>query len=149
MLVLTVPPAHAQENTKETADERRCTGVWRATVEERIASCTALIQSGHYQAANLAILHENRGAAYRLQGDVANARADFTRAIAVNPSYVRAYANRASLALAQRDFDGAIADLDAAIKLDPAGSALLVAASRSAIAPSKSRWASARLARLA
>ena len=48
---------------QESPDERRCTGQWRASNEERITSCTALLASGRYQPANLAILHHNRGAA--------------------------------------------------------------------------------------
>ena len=39
----------ASARAQDTADERRCTGQWRATVEERIASCTALIDSGRYE----------------------------------------------------------------------------------------------------
>src|ERR1700689_520821 len=53
--------AGAQDNP----DERRCTGQWRATNDERIASCTALIDSGRYQPPNLAILHHDRGVAMR------------------------------------------------------------------------------------
>ena len=56
-------PAHAQ-----SADERRCTGQWRATPEERITACTALIELGRYQGANLAILHHDRGLGDARQG---------------------------------------------------------------------------------
>ncbi len=52
--------ARAQESTP---DGRRCTGQWRATNDERIASCAALIDSGRFQPANLAILHHDRGVA--------------------------------------------------------------------------------------
>src|SRR5580658_2320963 len=83
ILVFAALPAHAQDSP----DERRCTGQWRATVEERIASCTTLIDSDRYQAANLAILHDNRGTAFRTKGDLTNARADFDQAITLNPSY--------------------------------------------------------------
>ena len=48
---------------QEGPDERRCTGQWRASNEERITSCTALLDSSRYQPANLAILHHDRGAA--------------------------------------------------------------------------------------
>src|SRR5580700_5044343 len=109
IFLLAVLPARAQDSS---ADERRCTGQWRATTEERITSCTTLIDSGRYQPINLAILRDNRGMALRSQGELSNARADFDQAIALYPGYARAYANRASLFLAQRDFDGAIADLD-------------------------------------
>src|SRR5580658_9348171 len=129
ILVFAVLPARAQDSAAQdlSANERRCTGQWRATVEERVASCTTLIDSGRYQPANLAILHDNRGMAFRAKGDLTNARSDFDQAIGLNPSYTRAYANRGSLALAQRDFDGAIADLDQAIKLDPAAAGRFMA----------------------
>ena len=56
--------------------------------------------------------------AFRAKGDLTNARSDFDQAVSLNPNYARAYANRGNLAFAQRDFDGAIADFDQAIKLD-------------------------------
>jgi tetratricopeptide (TPR) repeat protein len=108
--------ARAQEAT--TPDERRCTGQWRATSNERIASCTALIDSGRYQPANLAILHHDRGVAARAKGDLGGALSDFAEAIGLNPDYARAFADRGSVRLAQHDLDGAIADLDTAIRLD-------------------------------
>src|SRR5580700_1134394 len=122
MLLLAALPARAQDLSTQnpSADERRCTGLWRATVEERVASCTTLIDSGRYPPVNLAILHDNRGMAFRAKGDLTNARLDFDQAVSLNPSYARGFGNRGSLALAQRDFDGGIADLDQAIKLDPA-----------------------------
>src|SRR5277367_737499 len=82
--------AHAQD----AGDERRCTGQNRATNEERVASCTALIDSGRFQSPNLAILHHNRGMAMRAKGDLAGALNDFTEAIKLNPEYGRAYADR-------------------------------------------------------
>src|SRR6516162_8772574 len=62
---------------QEGPDERRCTGVWRASNEERITSCTTLLDSGRYQSGNLAILHHDRGAALRAKGDIAGAINDF------------------------------------------------------------------------
>jgi lipoprotein NlpI len=89
--------AQAQDAT----DEHRCTGQWHATIQERVASCTTLIDSGHYQPPNLAILNDNRGAAYRAAGDLTNARQDFDQAIALDPSDARAYADRGNLLLGQ------------------------------------------------
>src|ERR1700728_4879925 len=100
-------------------DERRCTGQWRASNEERITSCTTLIDSGRYQPANLAILRHDRGVALRAKGDIAGAIGDFTEAIKLNPDYARAFADRGGARLMQHDLDGAIADVDAAIGLDP------------------------------
>ena len=108
------PTARAQDSP----DERRCTGQWRASNEERITSCTALINSGRYQPPNLAILHHDRGVALRAKGDIAGALSDFAEAIKLNPDYARAYADRGSARLTQHDLDGAIADLDTAIRLD-------------------------------
>ena len=100
LFALTVP-AGAQDSP----DERRCTGQWRATVDERIAACAALIESGRYQPLNLAILHHNRGAAMRAKGDLAGAIAEFAEAIKLNPDYARAYADRGSVRLTQHDLD--------------------------------------------
>ena len=90
---------YATARAQEGPDERRCTGQWRATGEERIASCTALIDSGRYQQANLAILHRDRGVAMRAKGDLAAAVTDFTQAISLNPDYARAYADRGQRAV--------------------------------------------------
>ena len=108
-------PAHPR--TPSTSGAAPANGAPR--IEERIASCTTLIDSGRYQGINLAILHDNRGMALRAQGDLAGALKDFTEAISLDPNSARAFANHGSALFAQRDFDGAIADFDQAIKLDP------------------------------
>ena len=95
--------AHAQDQ----AAERRCTGQARTSNEERIASCTALIDSGRFQSPNLAILRHNRGLAMRAKGDLAGALNDFTEAIKLNPEYERAYADRGGVHFSQHDLDGA------------------------------------------
>ena len=118
LAALLVVPRSASAQEATTPDERRCTGQWRATSDERIASCTALIDSGRYQPANLAILHHDRGVAMRAKGDLAGALNDFAAAIGFNPDYARAFADRGSVRLAQHDLEGAIADLATAIRLD-------------------------------
>ena len=77
-LALALPLALAAPARAQSADERRCTGQWRATPDERIAACTVLIESGRYQGANLAILHHDRGLAMRAKGDAGRALDDFT-----------------------------------------------------------------------
>ncbi|MGA2945425.1 MAG: tetratricopeptide repeat protein, partial [Xanthobacteraceae bacterium] len=117
-LLAAVLPVRAQDQSQDPTNERRCTGQLRASVDERIAACTTLIDSGRYQPVNLAILHDNRGSAYRVKGDPTSARKDFDDAVTLNPGYARAFANRGSLLLAQHDLDGAITDLNQAISLD-------------------------------
>src|ERR1700722_20829465 len=84
ILLLAVLPARAQVSA---ADERRCTGQWRATVDERVASCTTLIDSGRYPPVNLAILHDNRGMAFRAKGDLSSARSEFDQPVSLNANY--------------------------------------------------------------
>ena len=98
--VLVSGAAHAQD----AIDQRRCIGEWRATIEERVASCTTLIDSGRYQGINLAILHDNRGMALRAEGDLAGALKDFTEAISLDPNSARAFANHGSALFASARF---------------------------------------------
>src|ERR1700692_2924116 len=91
MLLLAALPARAQDSSAQNlsaqdlaAHERRCTGLWRATVEERVASCTTLIDSGRYPPINLAILHDNRGMEFRAKGELTKPRAEFDQAGALH-----------------------------------------------------------------
>src|SRR5262249_10939950 len=59
------------------------------------------------------------GNARRATRDFADAAADYTRAIKLNPRYSSAYCNRGVLRKAQGDLDGAIADFDRAIESAP------------------------------
>jgi tetratricopeptide (TPR) repeat protein len=86
-----------------------------------------------------ALAYNNRGMLWRERGDSDRAIADFTAAIAIDPlprsdeAYsrrgnaivakrdVNVYENRALALLERSDFDGAIADFDSAINLDPNG----------------------------
>jgi tetratricopeptide (TPR) repeat protein len=84
-----------------------------------------------------ALAYNNRGMLWRERGDLDRAIADFTAAIAIDPlprtdeahaqrgnaitakRDVNIYENRALALLEKSDFDGAIADFDRAIDLDP------------------------------
>ena len=86
-----------------------------------------------------ALAYNNRGMLWRERGDSDRAIADFTAAIAIDPlprsdeAYsrrgnaivakrdVNVYENRALALLERSDFDGAIADFNSAINLDPNG----------------------------
>lgn len=106
----------------ETAQDRRmCEGEDGATVEQRIAGCTAVIKAakGDNKGDKLAEAFDLRGAAYRSQGEINLAIADYNQAIKLNPKFAQAYHNRGVAYDHKGDFDRAIQDFDHAIKLKP------------------------------
>ena len=60
-----------------------------------------------------------RGVLLLEKGDIAGAIADYDRAIALNPNFVRAWCARAHARKLNDDLDGAILDLNRAIEIDP------------------------------
>ena len=98
-----------------------CDGEDGATVEQRIAGCTAVIKAakGENKGDKLAEAFELRGAAYRNQGEFNLAIADYNQAIKLNPKFAQAYHNRGVAYDHKGDFDRAIQDFDQAIKLKP------------------------------
>lgn len=63
--------------------------------------------------------YNNRGYAAAGTGDLAQAIADYTEAIAIDPDYAEAYSNRGNAYGAAGDFDRAIADYNEAIRILP------------------------------
>lgn len=74
----------------------------------------AALRSGPHHVA-----YNNRGMAFYARGDSKNAFEDFTRAIALNPGFARAWSNRGSLLNDLGRFDQAIDDCNHAIECDP------------------------------
>jgi tetratricopeptide (TPR) repeat protein len=102
----------------ESAQDRRmCEGEDGATVEQRIAGCTAVIKSSKGE--KLAEALDSRGAAYRIKGEINLAIADYNHAIKINSKFARAYLNRGVAYDHKGDHDRAIQDFDQAIKLKP------------------------------
>ena len=105
MLVVTGPA---------TADDAaRCDG---KAVDVDVAACTRLINSG---AGKPSVNYNNRGTAYRKNGDWERAIADYTEAIRLDPKYTHAYNNRGTAYGGKGDMGRAIADLTEAIRLEP------------------------------
>jgi lipoprotein NlpI len=90
-----------------------------AAPEQRIKSCTTLIENGQASAHDRAVAYKNRGNAYRDKGDDGHAMADYDAAIRLDPSLAAAYNNRGDVWLDRADPDRAIAQFDAALRLDP------------------------------
>ena len=114
--LLNVTCAHTQDQR----DIDQCAGKEGATLEIRIHSCTALIQSNAYTGKELALAFNNRGFAYFHKGDFESAMASLNEAIRLDTKSVSAYNNRALVHMARGELDLAIADYSEAIRVDPA-----------------------------
>lgn len=74
---------------------------------ERIAACSALIDSGELDEAARAEVQAHRGSAYREAGEVTPALRDFEAALRVNENNAEALAGRAYILLASGQLDAA------------------------------------------
>src|SRR5215469_1946999 len=116
-------PASAQPAGNATADAAQnrawCENRERTFAPDlRIKSCTALIDSNDLTRHDLAISHNNRGAAYQDKRDVERAIADYDEAIKLNPTYAPAYNNRVYVHQLKRHPDAALAHYTNAIRFD-------------------------------
>ena len=84
-----------------------------------IKGCTALIEAGAAPAKSIPVIYNNRGIAYRFQGDLDHALADYNEAIRLDPRYDVAYHNRGRAYYIKREFDLAIADYGEALRINP------------------------------
>ena len=87
--------------------------------DRRIDACTALIVSEGWSSEALAPTYNNRGVAWKAQGNLDRALADFDRAIQLSPNYATAYFNRGVAWDAKGDLDHALTDYDRAIQINP------------------------------
>jgi tetratricopeptide (TPR) repeat protein len=111
----------ASPATAATVDqESRCMGLGpnRPTMQQRIDTCTALIQSARESKARRAA-YVNRGVAYADSGELDRAIADYTEALKIDPTHLTAYRNRGIAFEHKGDLDRAIADYDEVIKIKP------------------------------
>src|SRR6202035_4403069 len=85
-----------------------------------IAACDAIIDNPRESVANRVQALKFRGLAHYRAGDIENAAADFTAATTLAPGDRKGWFNLGMMRQTRRDLDGAIADYDKAIALDPA-----------------------------
>jgi tetratricopeptide (TPR) repeat protein len=90
------------------------------SLDQRIAACTAAIDSGRWSGQGLAWAYNDRGNAYAIKADYDRAIADYDQAIQHDPTYALAYNGR-GVAYKEKDgdYDRAIAEYNHAIQLDP------------------------------
>uniref|UniRef100_A0ABS3MSH6 Tetratricopeptide repeat protein n=1 Tax=Bradyrhizobium quebecense TaxID=2748629 RepID=A0ABS3MSH6_9BRAD len=84
-----------------------------------IQGCTAVIKAGERILGQLVAAYNNRGLAFRSNGEIDRAIADYDQAIRLMPDYHVAINNRGVALMAKGEFDRAIADFDRAIQLKP------------------------------
>jgi tetratricopeptide (TPR) repeat protein len=114
-LLCIAAPALAQ-----TPQERRhCEGEDAATVDQRIAACSAVIKPGRDKGEKLAEAFNNRGIAYRFKGDFDRAIQDYGQAIRLNPKSSAAFNNRGVAHDQKGEYERAVADYELSIKLKP------------------------------
>ena len=102
-------PALAQTNVQKCVSE---------DPDVAIAGCTALIQEGGLDTAHMAGVSVIRGNAYSDKEMYDQAVADYTKALSLKPDVV-AYDGRALIYAKQGHKDLAVADFQAAQKIDP------------------------------
>lgn len=93
--------------------------IGRFTLDQQIAACARIINSGAESTENLAVAYQNRGNGYNRQRNYQRAMADYNEAIRLNPRFANAYYNRGVSWGGQREYQRAIADYSQAIALDP------------------------------
>jgi|HubBroStandDraft_6_1064221.scaffolds.fasta_scaffold1059725_2 tetratricopeptide (TPR) repeat protein len=90
-----------------------------ATNEQTIAGCTADIQSGDYDAANLSAIYTNRGLAYDSEGQYDLAIQDYDQAVKLAPWFADGFKSRGDAYQDKGEYQRAIADYDSAIEDNP------------------------------
>jgi tetratricopeptide (TPR) repeat protein len=103
----------------QSPNRARCAGADNAPVDQRVAACTAVIQSGAETPQALALAFSNRGHAYRINGDYPRALQDFNEAIRRVPNLAGAFNGRGLTWGAMHDYDRAVADFNVAIAHAP------------------------------
>lgn len=82
-----------------------------------IRGCTAVIKAGERILAQLVAAYNNRGLAFRANGDLDRAIEDYDQAIRLMPDHHVAIGNRGVALMAKGELDRAITDFDRAIRL--------------------------------
>lgn len=89
------------------------------TPDVPIEGCTAVIRTGEQILRRLASAYNNRGVAYRIKANYAQAIDDFNEAIRLEPKFANAFNNRGVAYRNMGDLDHALADYDQAVSIKP------------------------------
>lgn len=124
LMALVVPLAALAQDYEQ--HWRRCTGKEGVGSDERIRSCTIVIESGRENEIGTATAFHNRGIGYEQKKQWPQAIEQFSEAIRRNPPNVLALIGRGYAYASSGKADLAIADYDAALRLQPSNVFALV-----------------------
>ena len=118
------PPAPQREDflaslARLHPDWRACHGADKASAEQRIAGCGAVINGGGATSEDLAEARFTRGGVYLKQDQIEQAIADYTVAIALKPNFAEAFLNRGNAYDDAGARDQALHDYDEALRINP------------------------------
>ena len=114
----TTPAAQGPRKDSYVRNIQLCNCADRASLDSRIAGCTALINAGQITPVGLAVAHNNRGNAFVAKRDYGRAIQDFDESIRLNPTYAKPVNNRGVAYLKKGEYDLAIIAFDEAIRLN-------------------------------
>jgi tetratricopeptide (TPR) repeat protein len=109
MGALLVSPAWAL--TPQQVDQCRSS----TDLKLRVASCTAVIESGNWPEKDLAWAFNNRGVGYRELGELDRALEDYTRSLRIDPTNADEHYNLGLIYVLKHNYDRAIAEITKAI----------------------------------
>jgi len=118
--VAAISPAHA-----DAVDQANyCFTFTRGGQNDKaIDACTKAISSGDLQEADLVSALINRGVAYKAEGNIDAAIADYSRALKMVPQDALVLSNRANAYLQKGNLDAAAQDIRKSLDLDPKSAA--------------------------
>jgi tetratricopeptide (TPR) repeat protein len=119
MVAVASLPASAIAQLLDTKFIEWCAGKNRASPEQAISGCTALIERGQLSLEALANVLERRGEAYYGKDRFELALKDFSEAIRLDPNYGVAYIGRAKVYYIIHQYDRSILDSTEAVRLNP------------------------------
>lgn len=119
MIMMLAPALLSPAFAVSEEDWNSCARAAEFSSDRPIRGCTAVIKAGERILAQVVAAYNNRGAAFRSNGELDRAIEDYDQAIRLMPDYYVAINNRGVALMAKGELDRAIADFDRVIQLKP------------------------------
>lgn len=120
MMWIGVLPASLPTARAQSSLAAKCNAVGNISLDDRIAGCTAVIETAAATQQSVIFAHFRRAGFYLQKAEVDRAIADYDRIIEHDPNNLVARLGRgASAYVRKKEIDAALADYEKAIELDP------------------------------